>query len=527
MEQQVDVDNGDNVTVTESVISDGSKESPAVPKRTPRMLHESSFATSPFTSNGGSHRPPGFVASSLDYKANYKGGMDNDPTNGSVSKLLNPKPSSRLLQQRQQEENQQKQQQQQQEAKQKYSAPPTRAQGNYGPPPHQIATLEDLEHMTEDQLYRLFMEEPELYRSLLKSTGETQSSSASSDSSGKRRVNSDTRSHKSTKRNLNARFGEDKEIPYIQWLVLLALMGLGLYQLRKSIMNDPVKQKRGSTASNSGGALKGKGGKQRKQKDKKDKLPNQQKKFGSDKGQELSKSAQKKSQHYAVKTDSVAPESPPQKKKEKNSKLSEDVTTTGEDDADGVNDTTPPEANAVDTTHVTIMRTFNSATETERDGEAWQTVAKFREAKSERNGTKSMDSQVSLMKSKSATTTETLRKGESFSEPNGQPNWKETVISATDAAPAENHRVDSPLSGNRNDVTNNTKTKKKKTKQSKSLSTNKQIVVSKRETESTDDDAALAQQLQKQEESRAKAETNDEVLQEETWEEVKNKKKRG
>jgi hypothetical protein len=528
MEQQVDVANdGDTVGAKEGDIVERSNKSPGVTKRTPRMLHESSFATSTFTSSGGSRRPPGFVASSLDYKMNYESDMENDHKK---TKLLNPKPSNRVLQKRQQEENQLKQQQQQ--AKQKKNVLPTRAKGNYGPPPHQITSLEDLEHMTEDQLYRLFMEDPELYRSLLKSTGEDQSSSASSDSSRARKTNGNSRSHQSSKRSLQARFGDDKEIPYFQWLVLIALMGLGLYQLRKSMMTDPVKQKRGSTTSIIGVASKGKGGKQKKQKIKKDKIPNEQNKFGSEKAQESSKSPQKKIQPNTVTTATVPSEDPPQNKKKKKSKQPGHATTKpGEDDPSRVNATAPTETNEVDTPVVTQMGTFSIETENEEDGEAWQTVAKSREAKAVSNGAKSSannssDRLMTSVKPPKNAATEPPGNVESSSEPNVQPNEKETDV-ANDSTLVEIQRIDFPSSGIQDNTGSNTKKKKKKTKHSKIPSANNHVVVHAMETASTDDDAALALQLQKEEETLARDEKNDEVLQEEAWEEVTNKKKRG
>ncbi|KAL3904274.1 MAG: hypothetical protein SGILL_010130, partial [Bacillariaceae sp.] len=229
-------------TAADSRAAEDSGATP-VTKRTPRMQHESSFATSGITSSGSSgssRRPPGFVSSSLDYKvssgasgsgsgSSYQRGstsnaassavnknyIDNNPD--TTEKILNPKPAKRKMQQPTPEEQMEQEKQareQQRQQKQSQHHLPTRSRGNYGPPPHKVSTFEDLELMTQEQLYQLIMEDPELYRSLIKSTDSSGEGASTSPPTGAKRARSN---RSSGKKRSNLVSAEDKEVPYLQW----------------------------------------------------------------------------------------------------------------------------------------------------------------------------------------------------------------------------------------------------------------------------------------------------------------------
>jgi hypothetical protein len=247
--QQEEEDQNDAVTVTETT----SSTLPVAMKRSARMLHESSFATSSITTSRGSHnskRPPGFIASSLDY---HQGGIMNSPNyaaSTSIEKNMRlttkPVPDKNVIKERQEREQAEKERQYQQQRNYQ-NGNPTRAQGNFGPPPHKIKTLEDLEHMTEDQIYKLFMEDPELHASFMKAAengnwdGKNPPTSApvgarkarssgtgSSPTTGKS-------SRSSTKRPQKKKVEEvDKEVPYFQWLFILIVLAAIINQIRKA-----------------------------------------------------------------------------------------------------------------------------------------------------------------------------------------------------------------------------------------------------------------------------------------------------
>ena len=247
--QQEEEDQHDAVTVTETT----SSTLPVAMKRSARMLHESSFATSSITASRGSHslkRPPGFIASSLDY---HQGGIMNSPNyaaSASIEKNMplttKPVPDKNVIKERQEREQAEKERQYQQQRNYQ-NGNPTRAQGNFGPPPHKIKTLEDLEHMTEDQIYKLFMEDPELHASFMKAAengnwdGKNPPTSApvgarkarSSGTSNSPTTGKSSRS--STKRPQKKKVEEmDKEVPYFQWLFILIVLAAIINQIRRA-----------------------------------------------------------------------------------------------------------------------------------------------------------------------------------------------------------------------------------------------------------------------------------------------------
>ena len=209
---------------------------PLVAKRSARMLHEGSFATSAFTSTRSQSRPPGFVKSSLDYKSS---GIDTTMPPAVTTKPGNKKNSSKKQQEQLERERQQQQQ------RQHRSGHPTRAQGNFGPPPHSIKSLEDLENMTEEQIYKLFMDDPELHEAFLKATKKEQKTKSvpssapigaqNSRSSSRRKTSSSSNSkRRSTSSKKLNQTNAEREFPYYQWAILLLLLLAALYKVKTS-----------------------------------------------------------------------------------------------------------------------------------------------------------------------------------------------------------------------------------------------------------------------------------------------------
>lgn len=209
---------------------------PLVAKRTARMLHEGSFATSAFTSTRSQSRPPGFVSSSLDYKSSA--------TDTAMPPAVTTKPGNKKNSSKKQQEQLERERQQQQQ-RQHRPGHPTRAQGNFGPPPHSVKSLEDLENMTEEQIYKLFMDDPELHEAFLRATEKEQKAKGvpSSAPVGAQNGRSSSRRKASSSSNSKTRTGSSKKIdqtnverefPYFQWAFLLVLTFAALYKIKRS-----------------------------------------------------------------------------------------------------------------------------------------------------------------------------------------------------------------------------------------------------------------------------------------------------
>ncbi|KAG7348461.1 hypothetical protein IV203_017166 [Nitzschia inconspicua] len=533
MEQQEEVDHTSSETYSapsgegNSGGSEGSEGPSSMTKRTPRILHESSFAASTFTSNGGPRRPPGFAASSLDYKApsSSNGGTDENP--------VNPKPVKRKIQPQQEMDAQEQQKAQQQTAKTKKPTLPTRAKGNFGPPPHRIATLEDLEHLSEDELYRLFMEDPELYRSLLKSTGESKTGTQSTEGSEKHRSTLGS----STKRSLPPRVGEDPKVPYFQWLLVLVLVGVLLNQIRKTVMSENAKTKRGSTAYAAGATAKAKGGKQKKQKNKKDKFTTEEKDPARKTSGAPAKLVSKPTKPKAAAKAAVAPERPPSKQSKKESKPTTvaKIGTKNGDENPSLQSVAPPatETKIATTTRPATDNGQSNSGNVENYGDDgdWQTVAKPRGPKSDGNVSKSKASKGSTPAGGSS---DPVNGVSERSREEGSSNASPTEAGlgvkdqGAEKARSNGHPSESSFQNENPGANSGKKKKKKKNSTSKGpTAANDEVTTTNMKSASTDDDAALAFQLQQQEEILANADSKTIASQEEAWEEVTSKKKRG
>ncbi|VEU40941.1 unnamed protein product [Pseudo-nitzschia multistriata] len=307
-QQQEDI--GVQASATEAKNSH-SNRSPVRAKRSGRMLYESSFATS-FTSARGQKRPPGFVASSLDYKSTG--------VNAASSPSLTTKPGRNSLHNKQKKQKEQLEVEQQQLRQYRSGqSQPTRAQGNFGPPPHSITTIEDLESMSEEQIYKLFMEDPELYESFIKST-ETERGSTPTGARKARRSTSKKPSSESKSKRRSAKAktikseSQDREIPYFQWIFLLVLVGVAIYQGYKTYSSSTsTKDKNNSIVSR-----RIKGGKQKNKKGgKSDKKVRVKTKEVSQRRSEASSLMEKK---HDVETANTAGRPSSSKKKKKMSK---------------------------------------------------------------------------------------------------------------------------------------------------------------------------------------------------------------
>jgi len=271
MEHQQEDEDGPATSVTKTA----SSIPPVTMKRSPRMLHESSFATSSFATGRGHQlkRPPGFIVSSLDYQASVLSSPNYTVDGASIDKnrplTTNPVPDKILIKERQEREQAERDRQYQQQRSYQ-NGNPTRAQGHFGPPPHTIKTFEDLEHMTEDQIYKLFFDDPELHASLMKTAAKGNRDSKTSPSSvpvGARKARSSKsystgKSSRSSSKRSQMLEQVEKEVPYFQWLVILVIIIAAIRQLIKACAS-PV-----TTAKNSVTPYgkKVKGGKQKNRK---------------------------------------------------------------------------------------------------------------------------------------------------------------------------------------------------------------------------------------------------------------------
>lgn len=257
MEQKENDEIGVLATTSEAE-NESSSRSPVKTKRSARMLYESSFATS-FTSVRGQKRPPGFVASSLDYRASGVSAA-GPPT-------ITTKPGRNSKYNKQQQQQGKSDSEQQQRQYRSGQSQPTRAQGNFGPPPHSIKTLEDLENMSEEQIYKLFMDDPELYETFIKTTEKGRSSVPAGARKARRstgkKPSGDSKSKRSSIKSKTIKLEPvDREVPYFQWLFLLILVGVALYQAFKSFSTPDTSKDRNNTVA----TRKVRGGKQKKKK---------------------------------------------------------------------------------------------------------------------------------------------------------------------------------------------------------------------------------------------------------------------
>jgi len=333
-------------------------------KRASRMLHESSFSTSTLTSTKPLNRPPGFVASSLDFKASSVAPNVVTTKPGSNDKSQNNK-------QRLEQLEREKQYQQQRRYR---STHPTRAQGNYGPPPHSVKSLKDLENMTEEQIYKLFMEDPDLHEAFIKATENREGNDVPTSAPvgaqkarrSSRKPSSSSKAKRSTTKSRTLKTqSSEREIPYFQWCFIFVLIVFIIYRVRKAF-SSPVATKDIRCAS------KNPAGK----KDKKKKGSKHTKKTTS----KITVSDEKV-ESVISKEDKLAAEkksASKKKKKKKNSKTRETIQKKSDHHGGPDLDSTDSSNSQVETTKLDLAIKLTPdvvSTENEED-EAWQTVTK-------------------------------------------------------------------------------------------------------------------------------------------------------
>jgi hypothetical protein len=176
------------------------------------------------------------MSSSLDFKPGAAGAAN-------AANVVTTKPGRSKKNSNQQQEDLEREKQYQQRRR---SGHPTRAKGNFGPPPHSVKSLEDLENMTEEQIYKLFMEDPELHKEFIKAAGkgnqkvnDAPSSAPVGARNGRRSEGrKPSQSSRSKRRSTNTKTLRpddlEREVPYFQWLFLLFLIGAAIYKIRKS-----------------------------------------------------------------------------------------------------------------------------------------------------------------------------------------------------------------------------------------------------------------------------------------------------
>lgn len=217
--------------------------------RSERMLHEASFVTSSIMTSSRNRkfkRPPGYAASSLDYQPGVDG---NDRITSSKNiRPINKKNDRNGLE---------KEQANSEGEHQNRRRNPTRAQGNYGPP-SQVESFKDIDNLTDEQLYKLLMDDPKFYESFMAAAGDKKKRIASggekqpktSPPTGSRRARANNSSSrkptnspfKRSSRNIGR---TEKEVPYFQWLFLFVMIGIALYQIRKSMAPHVKAEKNG------------------------------------------------------------------------------------------------------------------------------------------------------------------------------------------------------------------------------------------------------------------------------------------
>lgn len=164
-----------------------------------------------------------------------------------------------LPEQQDQEHYQQQQQQTDEGSRPKIA---TRARGSSGIPPRGKLQLEDLQGMSQDEIMQALYEDPELAAAAASQVDNDKPSTASSSSS------SSSASGNAKKIPQGKRVDSLKErgFPFVQWAVLLLLLGLAIYQIYKSMLapstksrsKKPAKTKSNKTVKSSSSSTKNK-----------------------------------------------------------------------------------------------------------------------------------------------------------------------------------------------------------------------------------------------------------------------------
>lgn len=467
------------------------------------------------------NRPLVGSKSSLDFKIKNSGmdGVQGD----SMEKPLTTKPTKRKKQP-QQVMHEEQNRHEKQEQKNHRPILQSRARGSGGPPPRKY-TLDDLDRMNDEQIYRLLAEDPELHAAAMKAAAEK-------GTPRKRSTSAPTGSQKS-RRSPPKRIKEvqiEKEVPYFQWIVLLVLFGLGAFQAYKSHSRSTTKKTRASPSSTPGG--KGKGGKQKKSKVKKapdvtptEKLDEVLVAKGLLEPDLVASPADSKAVKFKANGSGTADSKKPSSKKKKKSIPPSNATFTKEGDPKQktpdvapTDETLSAQANepSVSPDGVSInIGVSNELASNENDG-AWQTVAKSK-ASASKGSEKTSKSTLEVKQESDKANLEDAdpvkTNGEKASTLNSSTEIEEIVdLGVTQSASNSNNPT----------IPEKKKSSKKNKKKQKPVTPSVDVPLS----ASTADDEALALQLQQQEESLARAENNGDDVADSAWEEVATRKKK-
>jgi hypothetical protein len=463
--------------------------------------------------------------SSLDYK------VVKDQSKGEEAPTTT-KPIIRKDAQQQQAEQQQQQQQQQQQYYRRGLT--TRARGSSGPPPRRY-DLSDLEGMTEEQLLQALYEDPELATAATKAAEESQqkpkrekrSSVPTSAPTGAKKSREGSRFYRGAD-GIAADSAEypdhlkemmDQGVPVVQWVVLLLIVVVGLWSLRKTLVG-PDKTSPATSAER--GKVKGK--KAKKGKPRKAEIPETLVKSLLDDKPDA-KPASTRSVPSKKASNALKKQAPKKKKKQANGVAKKEVKPNSEGE--------PDKATTRATNNIPIHR------EPEEDG-AWLPVTKSQKATAPEPPKQSKPKEPEPVRS--------------FTGSAGKPNndaKKEAVPAANDSAedptessmpelteevpiPVETKEVaEAPAAakevaptsngGEKNPApANSAKSSKKKKK-----AAGQAEPVAPAAAPSTDADAELARKLHKEEETLAKKSSAKKSTAEDAWEEVTIKKKKG
>ena len=195
--------------------------------------------------------------SSLDYRS---------PT-GQNSKVATTKPMKKKKPQHQINLTPEEQQQQlQQQILARGNPQQRRAQGSAGPP--RKWDLTDLGSMTEQEMIRALYEDPDLANQAVKAAeleksrtgaGSTGPPTGAKKSRGRYYRSSDGSAKDVSEYPDHIRELMDGGVPVMQWIILLVLLGAGLYQLRKSLAVPDKKKAIGGSSAKKGAEKSGKG----------------------------------------------------------------------------------------------------------------------------------------------------------------------------------------------------------------------------------------------------------------------------
>lgn len=524
--------------------------SPAVTRRTPRMMYESSFATSAFTSSRNQLRPPGFMASSLDFALS-----STDSTIEQNAVTIKPGKNKKIINKQKEEEQLQREKQYQQQ-RQYRPGHPTRAQGNFGPPPHSTRSLEDLENMSEEEIYKLFMDDPDFHQALLK-TAETpeqnQNNVPSSTpvgakkgrrSTGRKTSNSSNSKRSSAKSKTLKSKDVEREVPYFQWAFLFILIGTAIYKICRSLSISTTAKDCSDTSKKVIGRKnkKKKGGKPRIKMSGK-RIVSEDKVQPSDKEKTFKKisSSRRKSKKKALTiTPTLSSSARSDERNENDQTQKQDKKHDPDfDSTDGTSKKNEPEIAAEFDLAMQVKSGLTSSSIAEKDDEDWQTVIKS--SKGGRKGNANVDPHILDQRSfeniddgdvtfdqktaESKNLGKQLAEDSKFSEKekeeeNKKVGYESSSKKFTSKNENENNSVAQPIIS----MTSRTGHVAEDSKIAYELTDGeKPDVIS--NGEYVKNDAALALKLQQEEENLARAGNGN--SQEEMWEEVKIKKKRG